>query len=304
MARVIFMGSPDYALPTLDALVKHHHVLAVVTQPDKPVGRKKIPSPPPVKTLALKYGLKVFQPNPVGDIYDALNALNPDFIVTAAFGQFLPEKILNLPKYDALNLHGSLLPKYRGGAPVQRAIMNLEKETGVALMRMVKKMDAGPVFAVKKTSIGEKTTGDLMNELGELAATLIIETLPLIQDNSLKPTPQEETKVTFAPILTREDEKIDMHQSALLIDAKIRALSPSPLAYIDTNAGPVKITQANRSDQKGTPGEIITVTHDGLLVAAKEGSIWFVEGIPAGKKRMKLTDYYRGHPHLRFQSPD
>jgi len=154
MARIIFMGSPEYALPALNALVKHHQVLAVVTQPDKPVGRIKILTPPPVKVLAQKYGLTIFQPHKIKDIYQELVDLEPDFIVTAAFGQFLPENILELPRFEALNLHGSILPKYRGGAPIQRAIMNLDQETGVSIIRMVKKMDAGPVFNIQTSGGG------------------------------------------------------------------------------------------------------------------------------------------------------
>jgi len=300
MARIIFMGSPEYAIPTLNSLVKHHQVLAVITQPDKPVGRKKMLTPSPVKVAALKHGLKVIQPEKIKMIEEELRGLSPDFIVTAAFGQFLPESILNIPHYESLNLHGSILPKYRGGAPIQRAIMNLEKETGVSLMRMVKKMDAGPVFKIIKTSIESKTTGDLMVELGEMAAELIIETLPMIERGTLKPVLQDELEVTFAPIITRIYEGLDVKDSAVLLEAKIRALSPGPLAYINTNHGPIKIITATVSNQPGKSGEIIEVTASGICVATGAGSILLSKGIPAGKKPMNLSDFYQGHKDLRF----
>lgn len=300
MARILFMGSPEYAIPTLNTLVKYHQVLVVITQPDKPVGRKKILTPSPVKVAALNHGLKVIQPEKIKTIEEELRVLSPDFIVTAAFGQFLPESILNIPKYESLNLHGSILPKYRGGAPVQRAIMNLEKETGVSLMRMVKKMDAGPVFKIIKTKIESKTTGELMVELGEMAAELILESLPLIEKGTLKPVPQDESQVTFAPIITRNDEILNFKEPAVVLEAKIRALSPSPLAYLNTNHGPIKITTAKVSNQQGKPSEIIEVTSPGICVATGDGSILLSEGIPAGKNQMKLSDFYQGHKDLSF----
>ncbi len=300
MARIIFMGSPEYAIPTLNALVKHHQVLAVITQPDKPVGRKKILTPSPVKVAALEQGLKVIQPEKIKTIEEELMVFSPDFIVTAAFGQFLPESILNLPKYESLNLHGSILPKYRGGAPIQRAIMNLDKETGVSLMRMVKKMDAGPIFKIIKTTIESKTTGELMVELGKMAAELILESLTLIEKGTLKPVPQDESEVTFAPIISRNDEVISLNKTSAILEAKIRALTPGPLAYLNTNHGPIKIINAKVSNQQGKPGEIIEVTASGICVATGEGSILLSEGIPAGKKLMKLNDFYQGHKDLRF----
>ena len=300
MARIIFMGSPEYAIPTLNALVKHHQVLAVVTQPDKPVGRKKILTPPPVKLEAQKHGLIIYQPHKINEIYEDFKKLEPDFMVTAAFGQFLPDNILKLPKYEALNLHGSILPKYRGGAPIQRAIMNLDQETGVSLMRMVKKMDAGPVFRIKTTTIENKNTGDLMHELGEIAADLLIESLPHIQDGTLKPVPQDESLVTYAKIISRDDELIDFNQPAKYIEARIRALSPSPLAYVNSNHGPIKIAKAYLSDLQGSTGEIISVTQEGICVGTIDQSICLTEGIPAGKSKMNLADFYRGHSDLRF----
>ena len=301
MARIIFMGSPEYALPSLNALVKHHQVLAVVTQPDKPVGRKRILTPSPVKKETLNLGLKIFQPTKINDIYEELKGLDSDFIVTAAFGQFLPERILALPKFEALNLHGSILPKYRGGAPIQRAIMNLEKETGVSLMRMVKKMDAGPVYGIKKTKVEHKTTGDLMLELGELSAELLIKSLPLIEEGSLKPVPQDENEATFATIIQREDEKMDLNQSAEKNEALVRALSPSPLAYIETNHGLIKLTKVMHSDLQGSPGEIMDLSKEGICVATHHQSLWLMEGIPAGKPTMNLADFFRGHPDLSFK---
>jgi methionyl-tRNA formyltransferase len=280
--------------------VKHHQVLAVITQPDKPVGRKKMLTPSPVKVAALKQGLKVIQPEKIKMIEEELRGLSPDFIVTAAFGQFLPESILNIPHYESLNLHGSILPKYRGGAPIQRAIMNLEKETGVSLMRMVKKMDAGPVFKIIKTSIESKTTGDLMVELGEMAAELIIEVLPMIERGTLKPVPQDESQVTFAKIITRDDEVIKFDQSARNIEAKVRALSPEPLAYVNSNHGSIKIINAFVVDIKGRPGEIIEIKKNGIIIGTREKSIIFTQGIPSGKIVMELKDFYHGHKDLKF----
>jgi methionyl-tRNA formyltransferase len=301
MAKVIFMGSPQYAVYSLDALVKHHQVLAVVTQPDKPVGRKKVLTEPAVKRRALEHGLKVFQPEKVKTITEELKSLKPDFIITAAFGQFLPKAILDIPTVEALNLHGSILPKYRGGAPIQRAIMNLEKETGVSLMRMVQKMDAGPVYAVKKTLIGSKTTGDLMDELGQMAAELLIESLPLIESGALILRDQNDDDVTFAKVIERSDEIIDLQQPAVKIEAQVRALTPTPLASLMSNLGAIKLTHVELGHHKGTPGEILETTQKGIHLATGEGSIWLIEGIPAGKQKMKLSDFYRGYSEVTFK---
>jgi methionyl-tRNA formyltransferase len=182
--------------------------------------------------------------------------------------------------------------------------MNLDQETGVSLIRMVKKMDAGPVFNIQTTLIKNKTTGDLMHELGEIAADLLIRSLPLIENGSLKPTPQDEKQVTFAKIITRDDEAIDFHQPAKMIEAKVRALSLSPLAYVHSNEGPIKLTQVKLSELNGPPGEIMEVKEDGVRVGCQDQSLWLMEGIPAGKAKMNLTDFYRGHPHLSFSKSD
>ena len=215
MTKLIFMGTPQFSVPILEALVAQaYDVVAVVTQPDRPVGRKRVITPTPVKEAAIRLGLPVFQPEKISGSPEMaeIMALEADIIVTAAFGQFLPEALLKAPKKGAINVHASLLPKYRGGAPVHFAIMAGEKETGVTIMEMIKKMDAGGIYAQKSLPITKKDdVGIMFDKLSLLGRDLLLETLPKILSGELQPVPQEEQLATFSPNITREQEVIDWH---------------------------------------------------------------------------------------------
>ena len=213
MTKIVFMGTPAFSVPILESLIEAgYDVAAVVTQPDRPVGRKKIITPTPVKEAALKHNLLVLQPEKISGSpeMEKIKELAPDLLITAAFGQFLPEKLLQVPKLGAINVHASLLPKYRGGAPVHYAIMEGEAETGVTIMEMIKKMDAGGIFSQRKIAITKQDdVGTMFEKLSQVGKELLLETLPKIISGELKPTPQNEEEATFSPNISREQEAID-----------------------------------------------------------------------------------------------
>ncbi|MGO3748653.1 methionyl-tRNA formyltransferase, partial [Vagococcus salmoninarum] len=226
MTKIVFMGTPAFSVPILDALVAaDYEVVAVVTQPDRPVGRKRVLTPPPVKVGALKHGLEILQPEKISGSpeMERIIALEPDLIVTAAFGQFLPEKLLQAPKFGAINVHASLLPKYRGGAPVHYAIMNGESETGVTIMEMIKKMDAGDI--ISQGALPITTTddvGSMFDKLSALGTELLLATLPDYLAGKITPQVQNEAEVTFSPNISRDEEAIDWQKTAEMIDSQIR----------------------------------------------------------------------------------
>lgn len=210
MKKIIFMGTPEFAVPILSNLAERYEVIAVVTQPDRPVGRKRILTPPPVKRKALELGIPIFQPEKLrsSEELEALIRLQADLLVTAAYGQILPEKLLNAQKFGAINVHASLLPAYRGGAPIHYAVMNGDKETGVTIMYMVKQLDAGDMIAQRSIPItDEDDTGSMFDKLSDVGAKLLMETLPDFFEGKITAVPQDEAKVTFARNISREQEK-------------------------------------------------------------------------------------------------
>lgn len=270
--NIIFMGTPDFALPSLEALYQHqYNIQAVVTQPDRPIGRKKELHPTPVKQWAVEHGIRVLQPEKLSQSkeLEEIIQLKPDLIITAAFGQFLPQSILDAPRYGCLNVHGSLLPKYRGGAPIQYAIMNGDKETGITIMEMVKKMDAGDIITQSAIPITKTDdAGTIFDKLSQLGAQLLVETIPQYVAGQLTPQPQDESKATYSPNITREQEKINWQNSASEIDCLIRALHPWPIAYTLWQGKRLKVWQARVVDETTTetPGTIIKT--DGTLYVA------------------------------------
>ena len=228
------MGTPDFSTTVLEMLIAEHNVIAVVTQPDRPVGRKKKMTPPPVKEIAVKHGLPVYQPEKLtqSEELEQLIALESDLIVTAAFGQLLPEKLLEAPKLGAINVHASLLPKYRGGAPIHQAIIDGETKTGITIMYMAKKLDAGDIIAQRAIDIEQQDdVGTMHDKLSFLGADLLKETLPAIINGTNNRQPQDDSEATFASNISRDDEKIDWQQPAEAIYNHIRGLSPWPVAY-------------------------------------------------------------------------
>lgn len=301
MAKIIFMGTPDFAVPVLNRIVKDgHDVCAVVTQPDRPKGRKKQLTPPPVKVAAEQHNIPVFQPEKIRhkEEIEKILALKPDLIVTAAFGQILPKEILDAPKYGCINVHASLLPELRGGAPIHYAIMQGKKKTGVTIMYMVEKLDAGDILTQVEVPIDERdTVATLHDKLSEAGANLLSQTIPKILENSITPIPQDETKATFAWNIQREQEKIDWTKSGEEVYNYIRGLNPWPVAYTVLNGKTIKIWWGEKvkKEHQAEPGTIVSVDKDGFVVATgNDVSIKIIELQPSGKKKMSCEQFLRG----------
>jgi methionyl-tRNA formyltransferase len=299
--RVLFMGTPDFAVSSLEALLKDgYNVVGVVTQPDRPVGRKQVLTPPPVKEAALRHGLPVLQPEKIKqeEALEQVLALEPDLIVTAAYGQILPKRLLDAPRYGCINVHASLLPKYRGGAPIHKAIVEGEKETGVTIMYMVEALDAGDMLSKVVVPIEERdSVGTLHDKLAVAGAKLLSETLPKLLAGELEAKPQDHAKATFAPNLKRADERIDWTRSAEQIYNQVRGLHPWPVAFTTLDGKVWKVWWVEKQSVTGTagePGTIVAREEDGLVVACGEGTVKITELQPEGKKRMSAYDFLRG----------
>ncbi|GGA97258.1 methionyl-tRNA formyltransferase [Macrococcus hajekii] len=302
MTRIIFMGTPDFSSPILEAVAEQSEVIAVVTQPDKPVGRKKVMTPPPVKVTAERLGIEVLQPVKLSgsDELRHMIELKPDLIITAAYGQLLPEVLLNTPELGCINVHASLLPKYRGGAPIHYAIINGESETGVSIMYMAKKLDAGDVISQRAIPIEQHdNVGSLHDKLSALGVTLLLETLPSIIDGTNARTPQDEAHVSFASNINRQDEWVTFDRPASVVHNHIRGLSPWPVGYAKLYGQNMKFWSAERAEGQGKPGEILAADKEGIVVAASEGAIRLTEVQPAGKKKMNAGDFAAGRKDLK-----
>ncbi|MDW3781503.1 methionyl-tRNA formyltransferase [Staphylococcus saprophyticus] len=299
MSKVIFMGTPDFSTKVLEMLIAEHDVIAVVTQPDRPVGRKRVLTPPPVKEVAIKHGLPVYQPEKLAQSseLEQLIDLEADLIVTAAFGQILPESLLNAPKLGAINVHASLLPKYRGGAPIHQAIMDGQTETGISIMYMVKKLDAGDIISQQAIEIEHQDdVGTMHDKLNFLGAELLKETLPSIINGTNNRITQNESEASFATNISRKQEKIDWYQSAEVIYNHIRGLSPWPVAYTVMDDGNMKVYASRIEKGKtGEPGTIIETTKKAIIVATgSDDAIALTDIQVAGKKRMLTANYLSG----------
>ena len=298
MTKLIFMGTPDFAATVLEGLLDdaNYDVLAVVTQPDRAVGRKKEIKMTPVKEVALAHNLPVYQPEKMSgsDEMAELMTLGADGIVTAAFGQFLPTKLLDSVDF-AVNVHASLLPKYRGGAPIHYAIINGDKEAGVTIMEMVKKMDAGDMIAKASTPItDEDNVGTMFEKLAVIGRDLLLKTLPDYIAGNIKPEPQDESKATFSPNITPEEERIDWNKSAREVFNHIRGLYPWPVAHTLLDGKRFKIYEASLAEGQGQPGQIIEKGKKTLVVATGDGAISLKTVQPAGKPRMRVVDFLNG----------
>ncbi|GAB1611711.1 methionyl-tRNA formyltransferase [Mammaliicoccus lentus] len=299
MSKIVFMGTPDFSTGVLEMLIQEYDVIAVVTQPDRPVGRKKILTPPPVKKVALEHNIPVYQPeklNNSSELEEIIN-LKPDLIVTAAFGQLLPKSLLDAPKHKAINVHASLLPKYRGGAPIHYAVMNGEKKTGITIMYMAEKLDAGNIISQDEVEILENdTVGEVHDKLATLGTDLLKRTLPTIFNGTNDSIVQDDSLATFASNISREDERIDWTKDAQTIHNHIRGLSPWPVAYTTMDGKNLKLWLSEIVENvKGEPGEIIETTKDAIIVATgSEDGVALTEIQLAGKKRVKTRDYISG----------
>ncbi|EGA89486.1 methionyl-tRNA formyltransferase [Planococcus donghaensis MPA1U2] len=300
MTKIIFMGTPAFSAPILRMLVEEgYEVISVVTQPDRPVGRKKVMTATPVKEEALRLGLPIYQPEKLKNKDELQHVLDmgADLIVTAAFGQILPSELLEAPSLGAINVHASLLPEYRGGAPIHQSIIDGQDKTGVTIMYMVDRLDAGDIISQVTVPIEEQDhTGSMFEKLSIAGRDLLKSTLPSIIAGTNKRIPQDEQLVTYARNISREQERIDWSQSATAIYNQVRGLHPWPVAYTSVNGATIKIwwTEKTASSAKGQTGEVVELTEDAILVQTGEGVLAITELQPAGKKRMTAKDYLKG----------
>lgn len=300
MTKIVFMGTPEFSVGVLQMLHDEgYDVQAVVTQPDRPVGRKRVLTPPPVKQRAVELAIPVIQPEKLtgsAELQEILD-LQPDLIVTAAFGQLLPKELLDAPELGCINVHASLLPKYRGGAPIHQAIMDGENETGVTIMYMVEKLDAGDMISQVTVPItDEDDTGSMFEKLSEAGTQLLKETLPSIVSGTNERTVQNEEYVTFARNISREQERIDWQCSARGIFNQVRGLHPWPVAYTTFAGDQVKIWKGELADYEADaqPGEIIALEKARIIVQTGDGAYAVTDLQPAGKKRMEAAVFLNG----------
>lgn len=296
--KVVFMGTPEFAVPILKLLIDEYDVVGVVTQPDRMVGRKRIITPPPVKELAIEHNIKVFQPLKIKENYQEILALSPDLIVTCAYGQILPEEILHFPKYGCINVHASLLPKLRGGAPIHHAIIDGYKETGITIMYMSKKMDQGDILTQVKTPIlDDDTLGSLQYKLSEMAKDLLKSTIPLLIEDKIIPLKQNEEEATYGYNISREEERIDFTKSIEEVDRQVRGLNPVPGAYTTLNGKILKIYDVRFGDRyypNTEDGTIVDFHHDGFSVVCGKKELVITDMALEGKRRCAAKDFLNG----------
>ena len=299
--RVIFMGTPDFAVPSLEALLTKHEVVLVVTQPDKPKGRGKKMVPTPVKACALEHGIPVLQPEKVKEpeFVEQLRSYEPDLIALTAFGQILSEPILEMPKYGCINVHGSLLPKYRGAAPMQWSIIDGEKVTGITTMYMAKGLDSGDMLLKAEVEItDEDTFATIHDKMAVTGANLLLDTLDQLEAGTLERIPQDHDAATYAPMITKETGHIDWSKNRQDIINLIRGLNPVPAAYTIYEEEVLKIFGAVISDVQSDDaanGEIVAVVKKGFVVKCGDGCLLITEVQARGGKRMMTDAYLRGH---------
>lgn len=295
--KIIFMGTPDFAAHSLEEVLKEHEVLCAVTQPDKPKGRKKELTPPPVKITAMKNNIQVYQPLKVNtrEFIDLMKGYKPDAIVVVAFGQIIPGEILSIPKYGCINIHASLLPKYRGAAPIQWAVINGEKETGVTSMLMNEGLDTGDILIKRKIPIeNDETSGSLFEKLMFLGAEVLLETLEKLEKGAIKPEKQGESPTGYAKMLKKSMGLIDFDKTAGELDCFIRGLNPWPSAYTFLEGKILKLWKAVAVEGKGEPGSVIEVNSESFKIACRKGALEIFEVQLEGKKRMTSGDFLKG----------
>lgn len=296
--RIVFFGTPEFAVASLRALLRERFTIAgVVTQPDKPQGRSRSTLvPPPVKVVAVEAGLPVLQPaRPVGDLFlAALRRLDPDLGVVVAYGHILRREVLDAPTRGMINVHASLLPRFRGAAPVQHAILAGDRETGISIMRMEEGLDSGPVLHRVATPIAEgETGGSLTSRLATLGATCLVEALSLLSAGSVKPQPQDESRVVLAPKISRDTARLDWNRDSVMLERQVRAFDPVPGAWTGLDGAPVKLFGATPAVGSGEPGTVLAAS-DRLVVAAGGGAIAVREVQPAGRNRLTVEEWVRG----------
>lgn len=295
--KVVYMGTPDFAVSSLESIINAgHDVCAVFTQPDKPRGRKMVLTPPAVKECALLHNIDVYQPQTLkdGKAFEIIKELAPDVIVVAAYGKILPKEIIEYPKYGCINVHGSILPKYRGAAPIQWSVINGDSETGITTMMMNEGLDTGDILLVEKTPISiDDTASSVFDRLALIGANLIVRTLKDAQDGKLKPVKQNDADSSYAPMLDKSISEIDFNMPAIKVHNLVRGLYDWPIAHTFYHGKKLKIYRTAVSDLSGKVGEVVSLSP--LTVACKEGAIEILELQLEGKKRMDYKSFLLGH---------
>lgn len=295
--KVVFMGTPDFSVPVLNMLIDNTNVIGVVTQPDKPVGRNGKISITPVKEVALSHNIKLFQPNKIREDYKDILDLNPDIIITCAYGQIVPKEILDYPRLGCINVHASLLPYHRGGAPIHRAIIEGDKKSGVTIMYMDVNMDSGDIISQKEVEILDIDTAEtLFDKLSNLGSELLLETLPSIINCTNNRTKQDESLATYSYNIKPEDEIIDFSKTRREVFNQIRGLNSWPVAHTFLDGKRLKVWASKIGDniKKGECGTIINIYKDGIGVQVSDGEIILTEIQPEGKRKMIVSDYLNG----------
>ena len=294
--KIVFMGTPTFSVPILESLINKYEVALVVTQPDSVGKRGKGLIESPVKKCAIAHNIAIFQPERIRKDYDIIKSINPDLIITSAYGQIIPKGILDIPKMGCINVHGSLLPKYRGGAPIQRAIMNGDKEIGITIMYMDEGMDSGDMIKKGSFEISDEDFGTINRKLSYLGRDLLMEVLSDLERGIINRYPQDTTLVTFAKIIKNEDRIIDLNNKAIDIHNKVRALSPEPTAYINILGDEIKVfkTHVVKCDEKLEVGTILKVFKNGLVLKCLEDAISLDVIQYPGKNPMNIKDFMNG----------
>ncbi|MFV0246786.1 MAG: methionyl-tRNA formyltransferase [Mycoplasmatales bacterium] len=306
MKKIVFMGTPIFAANILEHIIsKGYNVSLVVSQPDKIVGRKKELQQTPVKQIALKYGIEVFQPTNIKEDYSLIQNIKPDLIITAAYGQIVPQEVLDIPTICPINIHGSLLPKYRGGAPIHHSVLNGDKETGITIMEMFYKMDSGDIIYQESIPIDiDDTTSIVHDNLINLSKEMLDKYLDSILDNDFTKTKQDETLVTYSPNISPEQERCTFNDTSLNVHNKIRGLSSFPGAYTFLEGTRIKIFKSKLTniDSNNEPGTIASINKEQLLVNTKDKQISLLDIQISGKKRMPITQFLQGKNYEEYLS--
>jgi methionyl-tRNA formyltransferase len=296
--KVLFAGTPAFASRILRSIIRSKHpIQAVLTQPDRPAGRGLAASPPEVKALALEHGLAVMQPTSLNDpaVQTQIARLSPDVMVVAAYGVIMPKTLLDIPPRGGINIHASLLPRWRGAAPIQRALLAGDERTGISVMQMDAGLDTGPVLLQESFTIGdEETAGTLQERLAELGARMCVHALDALESGSLEPVPQDQRSATYAPKIRKAEARIDWREDASAVSRRIRAFNPSPGAGASIRGVELKLWRCEMAEGRGTPGEVLDASRDRILIACGEGAIIASELQRAGGRRLDAREFLRG----------
>lgn len=297
MARIVFMGTPDFAVPALRLLIAHHDVIGVVTQPDRPAGRNRQVQPSPIKQAALEAGIPVFQPEKLrkSDAIEELRQWIPDVYVVAAFGQILPQAVLDIPAHGSLNIHASLLPRWRGAAPIQAAIRASDSESGITIMKMDAGLDTGPILTQRSVTLAADETGQsLHDKLSQVGGELLMDTLPGYLAGEITPQAQDDSLMTYAPLIEKEDGLIDWAQEAIAVDRLVRAFTPWPGTSTQWNGKTLKILAGSAGDGQAAPGTVLV--RNGRVAVGTGGGLYYPTAVQlAGKSAVEIDAFLRGH---------